>query len=126
MFPRRYRDFRLSTIENPSPNLSSAVATTVVFLPPGISRRETLRVHEVRLTLVAHGGNHATCYVLRGPPFGFSIRSWGKPPRPRCFTATQWLPKTANSYPQRAALLLRGEALKCFIFHSNEIRHKLT
>ena len=57
---------------------------------------------------------NASCYnagdprnaLAREPPFGFSIRSWGKPPRPRCFTATQWLPKTANSYPQRSGLPL--------------------
>jgi hypothetical protein len=25
------------------------------------------------------------------PPFGFGSSSWGKPPRPDCLTATQWL-----------------------------------
>ena len=64
----------MSTIENPSPNLSSAVATT---------ERQLLM-----------GGTPKTA-LAREPP-------------------------------QRAALLLRGEALKCFVFHSNEIRYKLT
>ena len=66
--------------KNPSPNLSSAVATTVVFLPPG--------------SLVAHGGN----------------------------------PQDRTNSPQRAALLLKGEALKekknqTFVFYSSENRY---
>ena len=37
--------------------------------------------------------------MAREPPSGFSSRPWGKPPRPRCFTATQWLTITHYLFP---------------------------